>query len=70
MESMYKLTAYNAEAIYVFGTESEARDYLESLNADREVNHYEYESLSDSEVTEDIEAIAFNLSDYFAENGN
>lgn len=41
MEATYEFNAYNSEAIYGYGTESEAAIYLGRLNRDREINLYQ-----------------------------
>lgn len=61
MEATYEFTAYNTEVIYGFGTESEAAQYLEWLNQDKEINLYE---MSVSDLTdEQADTLAINLLD-------
>ena len=61
MEATYAFTAYNTEAEYGFGSESQAAEYLAHLNKDREINLYEMEV---SDLTDDeAENLAFNLAD-------
>jgi len=36
----YEFTAYNSEAIYGYGTESDANQYCDHLNKGREINVY------------------------------
>lgn len=61
VETTYKFSAYNTESVYGFGTTSEATQYLEWLNQNREINKFEMEisGLSDKQA----ENLAINLSE-------
>lgn len=52
METTYEFTAFNEKRIYGYGTEDEAKLYLQFLNQGREINLYEMEesSLTDDEA--------------------
>jgi hypothetical protein len=61
METTYKFSAYNAESVYGFGTETEAAQYLDWLNKGREINLFE---MAVSEPTdEQADTLAINLRD-------
>jgi hypothetical protein len=61
METTYKFSAYNAESVYGFGTESEATQYLNWLNKGREINLFE---MAVSDLTdEQADTLAINLRD-------
>ena len=47
----YEFTAYNSETIYSYGTESEADQYCDHLNTNRESNVYAA-SVADGEDSE------------------
>jgi hypothetical protein len=40
MASFYKITAYNAQALYFWGSEADCDRYVDWLNRDREINVY------------------------------
>ncbi len=61
MEATYAFTANNRETQYGYGTEDEARQYLDFLNKDREINLYEMEVSGLTE--EQADTLAFNLRD-------
>jgi hypothetical protein len=61
MEATYKFSAYNAESVYGFGTESEATQFLGCLNEGREINFFE---MAVSDLTdEQADTLAVNLRD-------
>ncbi len=45
----YIFTAYNSEALYGCGCESDAEKYCNYLNRDREINCYQYAELSNKD---------------------
>ena len=61
MEHIWQLSAYNAESIYVYGTEEKMRLYNDYLNKYRDVNLYEFEIVPENEITDNIEYYAINL---------
>ena len=64
MEQTFKLSGYNLQAIYVYGTEEQAREYLSTvINAGRDINHYYIDSI----VNHNDEAI--NLDDALSVEG-
>lgn len=65
METTYEFTAYNTEVIYGYGSEIEARLYLDWLNRDREMNQYEMALSSLSDEQADI--LAVNLQENLAD---
>ncbi len=67
METTWEFSAYNTESEYGFGTEREARIYLDFLNKDREINWYEMSEAALSD--EQAEQLAFNLADGLVELG-
>ncbi len=62
----FAFRAYNSQTIYGFGSDDEASQYADHLNANREVNLYAPYSLSEAEATElklEDNTEAFNLDD-------
>jgi hypothetical protein len=49
-QNWYEFTAYNAQAIYGFGTEQEADGYSDILNRGREINVYGYRPMTEAEA--------------------
>jgi hypothetical protein len=65
METTYEFSAYNTETIYGYGTETEATQYLEWLNQDKEINLYE---MGVSDLTdEQADTLAINLRENLAD---
>ncbi len=62
----YRFSAYNTESQYGYGSITEATEYLDFLNEDREINQYEYEVVRDQHLVADLEnnrTDGFNISD-------
>jgi len=70
----YEFTAYNTEAQYGWGKESEAAKYCDYLNRDRAINCYQFAELDNAEQLERLETrrdeSGFNLEDALAEIAN
>jgi hypothetical protein len=65
MELTYEFTANNKEPIYGYGTEPEARIYLEWLNRDRLIDLYQ---MSESGLAEEqADTLAINLCENLAD---
>jgi hypothetical protein len=52
MSAYYKFTASNAQTIYGYGSLKEARAYLDTLNAGKEINVYGSEEMTEAEVAD------------------
>lgn len=49
MTSYYKISAYNTQAIIVWGDAADAERYVDWLNRDREINAYSATEIPESE---------------------
>ncbi|ETD02882.1 hypothetical protein U717_04120 [Rhodobacter capsulatus R121] len=49
MTSFYKITAYNSQALYFWGTDADVDRYVDWLNRDREINVYAAEAIPEAE---------------------
>jgi hypothetical protein len=66
MEAWYAFKAYNSQTQYGYGTATEADQYADLLNRNREINVYAPHKLDDAEAAElklEGNTDAFNLSD-------
>lgn len=75
MLSFFEITAYNTEALYVWGRESRLLRYVEWLNRDRKTNHYTFEAIpesrwSDVECRDDVMSMEEPHWDDFMEEGD
>ena len=52
MTSFYKITAYNTQALYFWGSEADASRYVDWLNRDRDINVYSARSIPEAEWAE------------------
>ena len=50
MEKWFEFTAYNAPAVYGFGTEQEAQKYCDILNRNLDVNQYHNREMGSDET--------------------
>lgn len=67
MDTVYEFTAYNTEKIYGWGSEEEARLYLDWLNQKREINQY---GMAESDLTaEQADTLAIHLRDCLGDLG-
>lgn len=66
--SWYKLSAWNQQDRYGYGTREEAEQMCDILNADREINQYSAEVVDDPEQVAKLEADQewSNFEDEFA----
>lgn len=64
----YKITAYNTQARYGYGSEAEAAKLCEILNSGREINVYSFEVVEDAEEIARLESdqVWANLEDELA----
>jgi len=46
----HRITAYNAQALYGYGTAADAAAYCDAINAGREINLYAAAALTDDEA--------------------
>jgi hypothetical protein len=70
MERWYEFRAYNTQVQYGYGTSSEADDYCDHLNKNREINHYAAYAIPDEQAIEmglEQNTEAFSLADALAE---
>ena len=58
MLSFYKITAYNCQSLYFWGTETDAERYVDWLNRDREINVYSAQAIPESECEEPDDALS------------
>jgi hypothetical protein len=68
-EAWYRISTYNTQALYGFGTEAEAEKYVDILNEGRDMNIYSAERLTSEEAAElrlEDNTEAFNLDDELA----
>lgn len=67
MKTLYEFSVYNNVAVYGFGTEEDATQYLDWMNAGRLVNLFE---MAISDLSEEqAKILAINLQDTLAELG-
>lgn len=52
---LFLFTAWNSQSVYGWGDESDAMQYADRLNADREVNLYGFDLVEDAETIEKVE---------------
>ena len=52
MTSFYKITAYNTQALYFWGSEGNADRYTDWLNRNREINAYSAQAIPEGEWAE------------------
>lgn len=67
MLTLYKFSAYNTQAMYGWGDDTEAAAYCDFLNIGREINVYSYSEITDEDEIAKRDGDGVNLQDALQE---